>query len=59
MTTAAGAITQPNYEFRVVEYGGKPVTLVGNGGTLAINLASTTITGGAIDIDITWTEEDY
>ena len=59
VTTAAGAITQPNYEFRVAEYKGKPVTLVGDGGTLAINLASTTITGGAIDIDITWTEEDY
>ena len=58
VTTSAGVIPGISYEFDLTKHGLlQPVELKGRNATLALNLNATTITGGSLDIDITWTEK--
>lgn len=57
VSTAAGAIPIVPTE---LNFGNRPeqtIVLRGTGQVFAINLAATTMTGGSLDIDITWSEE--
>ncbi len=58
VTTVAGAIPSILTVFDWSDdRGGKPVVLRGTAQGLAINLAGATMTGGALNIDVEWTEE--
>jgi hypothetical protein len=52
----SSGITKGSIDFDFVNDGGQPVILRGTGQNLAVNLNSTTITGGVISVSIEWSE---
>ena len=53
-TTVAGS---PTIQWSLGQDGGQPIVLRGTAQGMAINLNGTTISGGKIDISVTWTED--
>ncbi len=57
VSTAATSTVDANVIlFEFGQYGEKSIVLRGTSEMLTVNLSNTTITGGTLDIDITWTE---
>jgi hypothetical protein len=52
----ASGITKGSIDFDFVNDGGQPVILRGTGENLAVNLNSTTITGGVVSVSVEWSE---
>lgn len=57
VTTSGGAITNVPTVFEFGDGQGKEIVLRGTAQSLCLNLNTTTISGGSLDIDIEWTEE--